>query len=143
MVRAEKVRILEELIQKEPAISREAYQLLIENYKKYDAIQKKLINELTKQIKKLEVKIGQNESYIEELEEISKKDLEILKKKAEDYDNIKLKNKQLYYLAQRYESLYLESQFPEYANSITPTLKELLEPIITEYFKKNSSAVIP
>lgn len=135
MTREEKVQILEGIAKRN---SNEFYNILINAYKKYDAKQKKIIEDLQDQVRRLNFRIGQLDSYIEELSGMDSKELHSAINNIRFILNYKeninrLKEEQNTY---KRNNLYLEralicNMYPEYdISEITPEQRKEISKIL-------------
>lgn len=129
MSRQERYDYFTKLAQENPS---EFYDKLVREYKKYDANQKRIIAELTAENRKLKVKVGQLDSYIEEIVSedfvvVPKNQIKELKAKIQHH---------------RQENIRLEKQlicqmYPEYSDVKIPVkVLEQIAKIISEYSEK-------
>lgn len=135
MTKEEKVHILEDIAKRN---KNEFYNILINAYKKYDSKQKKIIEDLQDQVKRLNFRIGQLDSYIEELSGMDSKELHSAINNIRFILNYKEKVKKLKEERNAYKrnNLYLEralicNMYPEYdISEITPEQRKEISRIL-------------
>lgn len=104
---------------------------LVSEYKKYDKRQKQIIEELTNKVKKLEIKVGQLNSFIDEITEgntivISREKHEKQIRMLNLYrsDIVRLEKLLLHALYPKYSNLNIPQK---YINKISEILKEITD----------------
>lgn len=130
MTRQEKYNLLTQIAQENPS---DFYSTLVTEYKKYDSNQKRIISELIAENKKLKVKVGQLESYVEEI--VSEENIVVPKTTIKEYKS-KIQNlNQQYLLIERH---LIELMFPQYSKDILPKgvigkIHKLIKEVLNEH----------
>ena len=129
MTRQERYKFYTKQAQENP---NEFYDKLVYEYKKYDENQKRIISELHTENRKLKIKVGQLESYVDEIVSddfmvVPRTKIKELKAEIQRYrqENIQL------------EKLLICQMYPQYSDIKIPVsvLKEIAK-LISEYSEK-------
>ncbi len=130
MNRLQKYEMMTRIAQENP---HEFYSRLVAEYKKYDANQKQIIQDLLEDNRKLRIKVGQLESYVDEF--ISDDSTVVPKSTIKAYKD------EIQHLRQACistEKRLIESLYPQYATTASGGLISKIHQVISDYISNNN-----